>query len=243
MPRHASYADSLTGLLRCILLLLAGLACSPASAARTAFQVRCEDEISKTVSVLTAQQNGYSIDTHLPYRALTAMKGGAGANAFVLGLTKTESRVQIGATGPMLQDGASGYECIAPQISVKLYYAPVVIYIGREFAPGTCAYREILQHELRHLQAYMDHLPKVEAVVRQALQRRFQDKPLYAPRGAAQRALSREIDTGWLPYVKAEMAKVELVQAAIDAPQEYARLGKICNGETQTILQQSLRAR
>ena len=62
----------------------------------------------------------------------------------------------------MLQDPVSGYECVAPQIGVTITYVPVVIYIGREFPPGTCAYDEILKHELRHLKTYMDYLPRVE---------------------------------------------------------------------------------
>ena len=97
------------------------------------------------------------------------MKGTARANTWVLGLTKTDSRVAIALAGPMLQDPASGYECVAPQITVSLTYAPVVIYIGREFAPGTCAYDEILAHELRHMKTYMEHLPRVEKTVRAAL--------------------------------------------------------------------------
>jgi len=206
------------------------------AAARTPFQIRCEDTISKTVSVLTAQQNGYSIDTHLPYKALTVMKGVARANTWVLGLTKTDSQVKIALAGPMLQDPVSGYECVAPQIAVSLTYAPVVIYIGREFAPGTCAYDEILTHELRHMKTYMEHLPRVEKIVRAALAKRFEARPLYAPSGTAKAALSREIDTGWLPYIKAEMRKVEVLQEAIDSPQEYARLSKACNGEIQNIL-------
>ncbi|MBB5367017.1 MULTISPECIES: hypothetical protein [unclassified Janthinobacterium] len=206
------------------------------AAARTPFQIRCEDTISKTVSVLTAQQNGYSIDTHLPYKALTVMKGVARANTWVLGLTKTDSQVKIALAGPMLQDPVSGYECVAPQIAVSLSYAPVMIYIGREFAPGTCAYDEILAHELRHMKTYMEHLPRVEKIVRAALAKRFEARPLYAPGGTAKAALAREIDTGWLPYIKAEMRKVEVLQAAIDSPQEYARLSKACNGEIQNIL-------
>ena len=219
-----------------ISLLLVFASDGAQAAARTPFQIRCEDTISKTVSVLTAQQNGYSIDTHLPYKALTAMKGVARQNAYVLGLTKTESQIRIALAGPMLQDPVSGYECVAPQIGVTITYVPVVIYIGREFPPGTCAYDEILKHELRHLKTYMDYLPRVEKTVRAALAKRFEARPLYAPRGTAKAALAREIDTGWLPYIKAEMRKVEILQAAIDSPQEYARLGKACNGEIQNIL-------
>ena len=220
-----------------MLLLVAGLLLpGAASAARTPFQIRCEDDISKTISVLTAQQSGYSIATHLSYQSLTRMKGDAPANSHVLGLTKTESRVEIGLSGAILQDAASGYECIAPRIMVKLFYVPVVVYVGSEFAPGTCAYQEILTHELRHMKAYMDHLPKVETLVRAALAKRFEDKPLYAPSGTAKSALVHEIDSGWMPYIKTEMGKVELQQAAIDSPEEYARLGKSCQGAILAII-------
>jgi hypothetical protein len=219
-------------------LLLAVPAARDAAAApaRTAFQVRCEDTISKTISVFSAKQNGYTVNTQLSYKALTAMKGVASRNDFVLGLTRTESMVQLGVDGQMLQDATSGYECIAPRLTVQLTYAPVKIYVGNEFPAGSCGYKEILAHEMRHMQAYMDHLPKVEKTVAAALAKRFGGKPFYAPSGTARTALSFEIDSGWLPYIKAEMAKVEAVQARIDSPAEYARLAKVCGGEIQKIL-------
>lgn len=225
------------------ILALSLLAAAGQAQARTPFQIRCEDELGKTISVLTAQQNGYSIDTHLSYQALTAMKGAARANSYVLGLTRTESRFAVQLDGAMLQDPVSGYECVAPRIAVKLYYAPIVIYVGREFPPGSCAYEAILAHEMRHLQAYLDHLPKAERVVREALAKRFEARPLYAPKGSARAALAREIDSGWMPYIKAEMGKVEARQSAIDSPQEYARLSKVCDGEIQNTLNRARRAR
>ncbi|WP_338764813.1 hypothetical protein [Massilia sp. METH4] len=217
-------------------MLLLASAAAQAAPARTPFQIRCEDTITKTVSVFSAKQNGYTINTQLSYKMLTAMKGVASRNDFVLGLTRTESMVQVSADGAMLQDRASGYECIAPQLKVQLTYAPVKIYVGNEFPVGSCGYKEILAHEMRHMQAYMDHLPKVEKTVAAALAKRFGGKPFYAPSGTARTALSFEIDSGWLPYIKAEMAKVEAVQAKIDSPAEYARLSKVCNGEIQKIL-------
>ena len=218
------------------LWLLAAAPAAQTAAARTAFQIRCEDTIDKTISVMTAKQNGYTVNTQLSYKMLTAMKGVPARNAFVLGLTRTESMVQIGLDGKMLQDPATNYECIAPQIKVQLTYAPVKIYVGNEFPVGSCGYKEILTHEMRHMQAYMDHLPKVQQAVSAALAKRFENKPLYAPSGTARSALAFEIDSGWLPYIKAEMAKVEAVQARIDAPAEYARLSKVCDGEIQRIL-------
>ncbi|MGZ8291198.1 MAG: hypothetical protein ACXW2U_19755 [Telluria sp.] len=222
-----------------LLLALALLLSDSAWAARTAFQVRCEDTISRTLSVLTAKQNGYTVDNSRSIRSLTAIKGPQARNHYVLGLTRTESRVSIGIDGQMLSDPATGYECVAPHIEVSLFYIPIVIYIGSEFAPGSCAYKEVLAHEMRHLDAYLAHLPKVEATVRKALAQRFDSRPLYAPAGQARALLAKEIDTGWMPYIKKELARAEVLQAAIDTPQEYARLSKVCKGEVQSLMRKA----
>jgi len=210
---------------------------------RSAFQARCEDSIGETLSVLTGVQNGFRIDNSVGYRSLTVMKGRARAGQYVLGLTRTESRVSINVGGRLLSDPASGYECIAPHIEVRLTYPPIVVYVSREFRPGSCAYEEVLAHEMRHLNTYLDYLPKVEARVRAALAQRFEGKPLYARIGQAQALLQREVDRGWMPYIKNEMAKVEALQAAIDSPQEYARLGKVCGGEVQLLLRPPRRSK
>jgi hypothetical protein len=226
-----------------LVLALALLLAMGTASARTPFQARCEDTIGQTISVLSSRENGYRVDNTLSYRALTVMKGVAPPGSYVLGLTRTESRMTIGANGPLLADPASGYECVAPRIEVSLFYVPIVIYVGREFTPGTCAYQEILAHEMRHLKAYLDYLPKVETRVRAALAKRFEARPLYAPGGLARSLLQQEIDSGWMPYIKAEMGKVELLQAAIDSPREYARLGKVCQGEVQSIIGSAKRTR
>lgn len=229
--------------MKALLFAVAIGCCGDAMAARSLFQVRCEQTIKPARATLSARQNGYTINTKYSYHDITALKGKAPANAFVAGLTHTQSQVQMSHAGTLLEDRLSGYECISPQIEVELSYAPVIIYIGREFKPGTCSYDEILAHEMRHLKAYLDHLPKVETVVRKALAARFDNKPLYAKAGQSRAALKRELETGWMPYIDREMKRVELVQAQIDTPQEYARLSRICKGEVQSLIGPAKRAR
>ncbi|QNA91106.1 hypothetical protein G4G28_16650 [Massilia sp. Dwa41.01b] len=204
--------------------------------ARTAFQARCEDSIGTGVAALSSQQNGYRVDNSYSFHGLSRLKGDRAPGSYVLGLTRTESRVNIGIRGRMLRDPLSGYECVMPQLDVKLVYPQIVIYVGREFAPGSCAYREILAHEMRHLDTYLRFLPSAEKTVGDALTRRFGGKPLYAPAGRARDLLQREIDSTWMPFIKTEMGKVERLQAAIDTPIEYARLGKVCAGEVQSLI-------
>ena len=221
--------------MKLVLALALLCALAPASA-RTAFQARCEDTIGQSVSVMSSKQNGYRIDNSYSFHGLSAMKGNRMPGSYVLGLTRTASQVGIKVEGRMLSDPASGYECVAPRLEINLYYLPIVVYVGREFPPHTCSYREILAHELRHHDIYLNYLPQAEKLISAALARRFEGKPLYAPRGQARSLLQREIDSGWMPFIKNEMAKVERLQAAIDTPQEYARLGKVCAGEVQSLI-------
>lgn len=220
-----------------LLLLLAGLLCSSSAwSARSQFQVRCEDNMASSVATLASGDNGYSINNTLSARALTRMKGPAPAHSYVLGLTRTESHISIGLQARIISDPQSGLECIAPDLSVSVTYVPIIIYVGSEFLPGTCAYQEILAHEMRHLKAYLDHLPKVETLVRAALKKRFAEKPIYAAGGQAKALLEKEMDARWMQYIKTEMGKVELLQGSIDNPKEYARLSKVCAGEVQLLI-------
>ena len=221
---------------------LALLALVGVARAGSPFQLRCDAIAAASSTTFSSHDNGYRIDNSISYRTLTQMKRPNVASGYVLGLTRTESRVSIKVDGKMLADPGAGLECVAPRIEVALYYQPVVIYVGREFEPDTCSYREILAHEMRHLKSYMDYLPKVEERARARLGQRFVGKPLYARSGWARDVLQSEIDRAWMPYIKAEMAAVERLQAAIDSPREYARLSKVCQGEVQSLIGSTRRA-
>lgn len=214
---------------------------SAATPARTAFQARCEDGLGEAVTVIASAQHGFRIDHTRSFHDLTRLKGQVRPGSWVLGLTHTDARVLVKVGGRRLRDVASGNECIAPRIEASLTYLPIVLYVSREFPRDSCAYREVLAHEMRHLRTYEDYLPKAEARVRAALEQRFNGKPLYARIDQAQALLEREIQHTWIPMMKREMGQVEQLQAGIDSPSEYARLGTVCEGEVQFLLQSSRR--
>jgi len=224
----------------CGLALLAACGCA---AARTPFEQRCIEAAHDATTVITTRENGWRIDNTVSYRQLTQMKRPVVSGGYVLGLTRTESRVAIQVDGSLLASSDGTVECVMPRIAVTLYYLPIVVYVSSEFAPDSCGYREILAHEMRHLKSYLDYLPKVEEQVRTRVGRRFAGKPLYARTGETRTLLQREIDANWMPFIKAEMGRVERLQAAIDSPQEYARLSKVCQGEVQSLIGSTRRPR
>jgi hypothetical protein len=230
-----------------LVLLLMGAA--DEAAARTPFEARCEarqlglDTDIRPASVrVESHHNGYRVDNSLSYRGLTRLKP-EGAGSFVLGLTRAESRVVISVEGAIFSEPETGEECFLPQIGVSLSYLPIVVYVGSEFAPGSCAYREILAHEMRHLKSYIDYLPKVENKVRDAIGRRFDARPIYAQHGQSLPRVQAELDGRWMPFIKREMAKARALQAGIDSAVEYARLSKVCQGEVQSLIGSTRRSR
>jgi hypothetical protein len=226
-----------------VMLGLALAAWAGPAAGRTAFESRCVEAAHDAVTTFATRTSGWRIDNTLSYRDLTRMKRPGVRNGFVLGLTRTESRVAIQADGTLLQSPDGTMECVLPRIAVTLYYQPIVMYVSREFKPGSCAYDEILAHEMRHLNSYLDYLPKVEERVRARLGGRFAGRPLYARAGESRVLLQRDIDRNWMPYIRGEMGRVELMQAAIDSPREYARLSKVCQGEVQSLIGSTRRSR
>jgi hypothetical protein len=241
MPRLAplpAYA------LMCALTIAAGEA-----AARTPFEARCEarqlglaTDSRPTGVRIESHESGYRVDNSQSTLSLTRLKHER-AGSYVLGLTRAESRVAISLEGAIVSEPDTGEECLLPQIAVSLSYLPIVVYVGREFAPGSCAYREILAHEMRHLKAYADFLPKVESRVRETLGRRFDMRPVYARRGQSLARVQAELDGRWMPFVKREMGKARALQAGIDSPGEYARLSKVCQGEVQSLIGSTRRSR
>jgi hypothetical protein len=238
--RMAALASPLPWLLSA---LLAGLA--PEAAARTPFQVRCEDGPAAGNVRFSSRDEGWRIDRSLSYRTLTQMKRPRGSG-LVLGLTRTESRVAISIEGPVEPDPDGLHECLSPQIGVTLSYRPIVVYIGREFEQDSCAYREILAHEMRHVHAYVDYLPEAEATLRTVLAQRADGRLLssrvFAPAGQSLSQLQRELDRNWMPTIRRELGKAKTLQAGIDTPREYARLSKVCQGEVQSLIRSTRRS-
>lgn len=202
------------------------------------FQSVCQRRLPAPSLQVMRADNGYSIDQGLSYRELTGM----GRNFLrhgkehVLGLTRAETTATVKLRLARLEGGRAGQECLSPQVAIILEYKPITIFIGREFARGSCAYREILAHEMRHLEVYQTYLPIMEAAVRTQLSRRFQARIIHGEPRRVEEKLTAEIRREWLPLVEAEISKVNAIQARIDSAEEYNRMEAACDGEVQRVL-------
>ena len=219
-------------------LLLLGLLLGPAHTANaSAFNQRCESRMSALPVSVSTVPISYSLDTSLPHKEIAELAGPAKTSTYVLGLTKARFTTRITYRASLVQDRANQQECLVPTISVTLSYPSMVVYIGREFAEGSCSHREILMHELRHVQAFQQHMSELETSVRDAMNERFA-APIYAAAGQSLPLLTQEINGVWKPFILAEQRKVQALQSLVDSPEESRRVIRSCGGELRkTILE------
>jgi hypothetical protein len=207
-------------------IALAGVVCGSA----TADECDLLPPPSVTLKRLAEQA---SVDTHYSVRELTHLGSElASPGKAVLGLTRGTALVKFTSTTRTYLDPSRRWECASPQITLSFGYSPLFVYVANEFPEGSCAYREIYQHELRHVRTYQDHLATIEKDLAATLNRRFATgSPWRGAAGQTNAQLQREFNERWLPYVKREIDRVSSAQALIDSPEEYARVTASCNGE------------
>lgn len=200
------------------------------------FADNCE-RLPKPSVTLKRYEEPISLDTRTSVRTLTLlgpvqMRPGKQ----VLGLTRGTATVRFETRVESYIDRSGQWECASPQITVSYGFSPMTVYVAREFPAGTCAYNEIYQHELRHVNAYQAHLKGIEKDIADTLGARFTSSgPWRGPRGQARARLQQELEERWAPYVKREINKVDATQALIDTPEEYARVAASCNGEIRKV--------
>lgn len=210
----------------------------PAAAAAGTFARECELRLPRPGIRVDSRDGGYSVDNGLSYSQLTRMGAASRRHGkrYVLGLTRAEAASGINIQLARLRDRLSGRECASPQVVVTLAYEPLRIYVGREFPIGSCSYRAILEHEMRHVRTYQGYLSKAEARIRALLAQRFSEKIVFGERGAIEASLKREIRSYWMPVLDQEMREVEAAQALIDSAEEYERMESVCGGEVRKLL-------
>jgi hypothetical protein len=206
-----------------------------AAAAATVFEQRCESEILPIISV-QSRHPGFKVHNTVSARVLNTRGASSYAGQAMLGMTASSTRAEIDIDGPGFADPASDRECIAPRITVELSYQPLDVYVAREFHPASCAYREVISHEMQHVKVYLDNLPRIEQRVRDELMVRYGGRPLYAPRNKALATLYEQIDNWLRPLMQAEVARVEVQQRALDTGDENERLSHLCQGEVATLM-------
>ncbi len=190
----------------------------------TSFDTACEKRLPPTsVSVTTAPLE-YKSDYGLSAAELTA-KGAPAAGSTTLGYIETQLNARLAASGNGMVQPVTRRFCVRPQVQVSLAFAPTTLYVAREHPEGSCDFRIVMDHELRHFREYERFLPELARELERDLQRSFGDGVIHAESAAAGEKQLQERVSGYLgPRLEAARAQIAARQARFDTPEEYFRL-------------------
>jgi hypothetical protein len=196
------------------------------------------DQLPKPSVTVQRIEVPITYNTEYSFRALNTIAAElARPGRHVLGLTRGNAMVSFASNSPSITDARGRWECASPQITLRYGFNPMTVYVAREFPRGTCAYREIHDHEMRHVETYQRHIVALEKELTEALNARFAaDKVWRGPVGQAGRLIQQEFDTRWAPYVQQQIRRADEAQAKIDTAAEYERVANACNGEIKKVL-------
>lgn len=174
-----------------------------------------------------------AFNTQYSYRSLTNIGNAlAKPGMAILGLTRGAAVVRFETRISIATDPSGRYECASPRLTVTYGFRPMTVYVAREFPSGSCAYREILDHEMRHVKTYQEHMALIESEISGALQERFAEAGHWRGQaGQTREKMQSELDNRWVPFIKQLLNRVDAKQALIDTPEEYDRVAASCNGE------------
>ena len=166
-----------------------------------------------------------------------------GGSAHHLGLTVSRvewrSEITVRSRGP-----ERGPVCALPaEVRLRLVHAEHTIRLAREVPPGGCLAGEVLAHERRHAEVNRRTLRDAGAELR-GLARTWAARAEFraADVNTAAQALQDELAQAVEPVLERLRAARDAGHAAIDSPEEYRRLGRVCPDD-QRRLRTALRPR
>jgi hypothetical protein len=207
-------------------ILLAAAPLLSACDAFRSFENVCEKRLAPTVVDVVAKPVSYTYDFTRPTSALTA-RGAHRAGTVVLGLVETEIRSEatVGLNG-IKQFFGSRY-CMRPNLTVKLAFEPMTLFIANEQPEGSCAFGVTMEHELKHIAVYQEYLERFGTRVQEDLGRALGDGIVYlGSKSEADAHVRAVVEKTLAPYMQGVQDEVRAAQARIDSPAEYARLDR-----------------
>lgn len=162
---------------------------------------------------------------------LAAAPGGAGGS-HVGGLTNGTISSNM-STQLQTLTSPDGAACIwISEVVIRLIYDPIV-YVSREFPPGSCYHTAVLQHEQKHVavdRALMSMFaPELQTAIQKIAQEKGRKGPIQkAQLESASRIMQKDVEDELNKMMDNLSTVRKARQAQIDTPQEYMRVQNLC---------------
>lgn len=222
-----------------VVCLVAGACVAPPAGAQTS---ACPPMARATLSldiVLAPIQRDDGLSIAQLARQPGRAPGPAGsARGHVLGLTQARygEQSQVSALFQPMGDGSF---CASPKtLTVSFGFQQRVVLIARDLPPASCIFREVLEHEMKHVAVDEALLRDFAPLVRRRLDDvAAQLAPVRArSQNQAMQAFRRSLDSAMRATMQEFGQERDRRQAQVDTAEEYERVSKSCGGEVRDYL-------
>lgn len=164
------------------------------------------------------------------FQRLAPQRRTPGADWFTTGMTideiKLDLKVEVGAR--RLGDGRY---CVALSgASARLGYDEINVFIDRRYRPGSCQYRSILDHELKHVAVHGEAVRRYGQAMESALGEAARSTGPFVASSAKAGAerLKRWLDQALRPLFRDMQQGIDRADAVLDSRDNYEREQKQC---------------
>jgi hypothetical protein len=210
-----------------IALSAVATACGDSTNPFASFETRCA-KLPPTNFEVVAVPLTFERDDSQSSAALTAKRGSALATHRTFGLTTAtfgqNTDIQLNVV-----DDRGSRACGTPHVRIELSMQPVTVYVASELAAQPCQHDVTLSHEMKHVAVFREAL----GVAARDLARDFpaaigvQLRSATNPDELQQRFVVAV--RNYLPqFMRDRERMLDESQAAVDSPEEYARVSTAC---------------
>lgn len=147
-----------------------------------------------------------------------------------LGLNWVQLRLGAQWGSNSLYSERTGEGCMRPVIHLTLRLDPHKVFVANDFSQGSCAYREVMRHEMAHAAVNEKYLRKAANHLERSLRSHFGNQIFYGNIDSLQKQLGDAVQNHWMQEVVSIFDERKAEHARIDSPAEYAKNSTLCNG-------------
>ena len=172
-----------------------------------------------------------SIDRSQDSRTLSTMLSDSSMPGYVTqGLTRVDYTASYTSEYLSQQSGDGSWCSTVNSVTVDFgFLAPPKIYIASALPEGSCIYNEVMKHEHQHLRIARDTLEAGRKWIAKALKEELSRGGAVGPTSEDANAQIERRINGMVNKITGGLyAASKVKNLALDTPENYARLGKLC---------------
>lgn len=205
----------------------AGPASNAAADARSTFDSRCA-ALGVAAPAVTAEPIVPLLDETRSLAELTALYERASPLHRTMGLTQSRLSYASSLEAAGLADSAR--VCMRVRVAIEVSASPVTVFIAREIAADPCRRAAVHDHEMRHVAIHATFLEDARARLLESLVAQDVGRLRFAADAdSLQRDAAAEVSALLAAVEAADRDLLSTLQSAIDTPEEYARVGELCD--------------